>query len=56
MASWNETPPQDAEAIDTLLQAYYDSDANFRSILRVLFNSDFFKAARYKRVKPGFPR
>ncbi len=51
VASWNETPPQDAEAIDTLLQAYYDSDANFRSILRVLFNSDFFKATRYKRVK-----
>ncbi len=51
VASWNETPPQDPEAIDTLVTAYFDSNADFRSMLRVLFNSDFFKAARYKRVK-----
>ena len=51
VASWNELPPQDAAAIETLVAAYMDSGGELRSILRVLFNSDFFKEARYKRVK-----
>ena len=45
VASWNELPPQDADAIDTLVTAYFESGANMRHILRVLFNSDFFKEA-----------
>ena len=49
--SWSKTPPQDPEAIDTLVQAYFDYNGDIRSILRVLFNSDFFKEARAKRVK-----
>ena len=51
VASWNELPPGDPEAIDTLTRAYIDSAGDFREILRVLFNSDFFKAARFKKVK-----
>lgn len=51
VASWNEIPPQDPDAIDTLVAAYFDSDGEMRSILRVLFNSEFFKNASYKRVK-----
>ena len=51
VASWNDLPPQDPEAIDTLTGAYFDSKADFREILRVLFNSDFFKDARFKKVK-----
>jgi hypothetical protein len=34
-----------------LSQAYVDSDGSLRPILRLLFNADFFKAARFKRVK-----
>jgi uncharacterized protein (DUF1800 family) len=49
--SWNITPPKDAEAIRTLEQAYFDSHYDMRSILRVLFLSDFFKQARFARVK-----
>jgi uncharacterized protein (DUF1800 family) len=49
--SWSVTPPQDPEAIGVLMKAYFDSDADIRSVLRTLFNSDFFKAARFKRVK-----
>ena len=49
--AWNETPPQDPEAIDALVKAYFDSGGDMRSILRVLFSSDFFKEARFKRVK-----
>ena len=49
--SWNETPPQNPEAVEALVKAYFDSDGDLRSMLRVLFNSDFFKEARFKRVK-----
>ncbi len=49
--SWNITPPRDPEAIQTLTQAYTESNHDIRSVLRVLFLSDFFKQARFARVK-----
>ncbi|MCE2463868.1 MAG: DUF1800 domain-containing protein, partial [Dehalococcoidia bacterium] len=49
--SWNITPPADPEAIRTLVQAYNESSYDIRSMLRVLFLSDFFKNARFARVK-----
>ena len=49
--SWNITPPNDPEAVNQLINAYDDSGGDIRSILRVLFNSDFFKNARFARVK-----
>ena len=49
--SWNDVPPQDPEAVDTLCEAYFDSDGDIRAVLRVLFNSDFFKQARFTKVK-----
>jgi uncharacterized protein (DUF1800 family) len=49
--SWNITPPRDPQAIETLMQAYVDSHYNMRAILRVLFLSDFFKQARFAKVK-----
>ena len=49
--SWNITPPRDPEAIDTLVQAYEESDFDIRAVLRVLFLSDFFKEAQFERVK-----
>lgn len=49
--AWHDTPPQDPEAIEMLSQAFVESNGNLRAIVRVLFNSDFFKAARFKRVK-----
>ena len=49
--SWNITPPGDPEAIETLIQAYNESNYDLRSVLRVLFLSDFFKNARFARVK-----
>ena len=48
---WLDTPPIDPDAIDTLATAYEESDHDIRSMLRVLFNSDFFKEAQYRRVK-----
>jgi uncharacterized protein (DUF1800 family) len=41
---WPYEPPRDPEAIETLSQAYFDSNYDIRSMLQVLFNSDFFKS------------
>ncbi len=49
--SWNINPPNDPDAIDQLVAAYDESDGSLRSMLRLLFNSDFFKNARFARVK-----
>ena len=49
--SWNITPPNDPEAIDALIDTYNRTDGDIREILRTLFSSDFFKAARFSRVK-----
>ncbi|MYH60466.1 MAG: DUF1800 domain-containing protein, partial [Caldilineaceae bacterium SB0675_bin_29] len=49
--SWNVTPPRDPEAIEILSDAFMESKGDMRHVLRTLFKSDFFKAARFKRVK-----
>lgn len=49
--AWSVTPPRDPEAIDTLAKAFTDSQYDMRSVLRVLFNSDFFKEARFAKLK-----
>ena len=49
--SWDITPPRDPDAIQALMQAYNESNYDIRSMLRVLFLSDFFKNARFTRVK-----
>ena len=49
--AWNETPPKDPQAIEILVDAYFEHDGDLRSIMRVLLNSDFFKNSRFKRVK-----
>ena len=48
---WSYTPARDPDAIEELTQAYVDSGHDIRSMLRVLFNSGFFKNAQYSRVK-----
>jgi uncharacterized protein (DUF1800 family) len=49
--AWPIEPPQDPDAIETLVKAFFESDGDLASILRVLFNSDFFKEALFKKVK-----
>ena len=49
--AWETEPPKDPEAIATLSKVYFDSAGEIRSMLRVLFNSEFFKEARFKKVK-----
>ena len=49
--AWETVPPRDPEAIDTLAKAFVENDYEIRPVLRVLLNSDFFKDARYAKVK-----
>ena len=49
--AWRETPPRDSEAIKMLEDEYFRSKYDIRSMLRVLFTSDFFKQARFAKVK-----
>ena len=51
--AWPYTPPRDPDAIDSLVQAYFDSDYDIGEMLRTLFSSDFFKdeRIRYEKVK-----
>ena len=49
--SWMDTPPQDPETIKMLEEEYFRSGYDIRSMLRVLFNSEAFKNARFSRIK-----
>src|SRR5882724_978536 len=51
VAQWMMSPPRDMAAIETLEKAYFDNHYEIRPVLRVLLNSDFFKNARFSRVK-----
>ena len=49
--AWQNTPPGDPAAIKALEEEYFRSGYDIRSMLNLLFNSDFFKEARFARVK-----
>ena len=49
--AWKDTPPGDMDAIRTLEKAFTKNKYEIRPVLRTLFNSDFFKNARFAKVK-----
>lgn len=49
--AWSIQPPQDEAAMQVLVDAFRDSDGDIRHVMRTLFNSEFFKKARYTHVK-----
>jgi uncharacterized protein (DUF1800 family) len=49
--AWSIEAPRDPQAIDTLATTFRQSNYDVRSVLRVLFNSDFFKNARFQHMK-----
>ena len=51
VSAWSVTPPRDAEATDTLAKTFVDSGYQIKPVLRALFNSDFFKNARFAKIK-----
>ena len=49
--AWELEPPQDPDAVDSLVETYFESGGEIRAMLRTLFNSEFFKQARHMKVK-----
>ncbi|MDA0770251.1 MAG: DUF1800 domain-containing protein [Chloroflexi bacterium] len=49
--SWELEQPRDPAAIEMLVNAYFENNGEIKPILRTLFNSDFFKAAQFKKIK-----
>src|SRR6266853_1980801 len=49
--AWPIEAPTDQKAMDTLVGVFRDAKFDMRSVLRVLFNSEFFKNARFQHVK-----
>jgi uncharacterized protein (DUF1800 family) len=49
--AWSIEAPRDPKAIETLATTFRESKYDIRSVLRVLFNSDFFKNARFQHMK-----
>jgi uncharacterized protein (DUF1800 family) len=49
--AWQDTPPQNPEAVRFLEEEYFRSQYDIRSMLRVLFNSAFFKNASFAKMK-----
>ena len=49
--AWGVTPPRDEAAINLMVDTFIESGYDIRSVLRVMFNSDFFKEARFARLK-----
>jgi uncharacterized protein (DUF1800 family) len=53
--SWHDTPPRDPEAVEILANAFREHQYDIRSVLRVLFNSDFFKEEKVRFAKVKSP-
>jgi uncharacterized protein (DUF1800 family) len=49
--AWHTVPPRDPEAIQTLMDAFVKHEYDIREVMRVLFTADFFKNARFAKVK-----
>jgi uncharacterized protein (DUF1800 family) len=49
--AWSLEPPRDPNALDAMAKTFRESNYEIRPVLRMLFNSDFFKNARYKHLK-----
>jgi len=49
--AWSVTPPRDAAAVELLAKTFTDSKYDIKSVLRLLFHSDFFKEARFEKIK-----
>ena len=49
--AWSIQPPNDPDAIQTMVDAWFESDADIRHVVATMLKSDFFKEARMKKVK-----
>ena len=51
VSAWSVEEPQDPAAIEFLVKVFRDNKGQMTPVLRALFTSDFFKNARFQKVK-----
>ena len=49
--AWTIEHARDEEALDMMITAFEESGYEMKAVLRLMFNSDFFKNARYSKIK-----
>ena len=49
--AWTIEPARDEDALGIMINSFAESGYEMRAVLRTIFNSDFFKNARYARIK-----
>jgi uncharacterized protein (DUF1800 family) len=49
--TWNDLPARDPELVGAMSKAFLDSGGEIKPVLRIMFNSESFKDARFKKVK-----
>jgi uncharacterized protein (DUF1800 family) len=49
--AWTIEPARDEEALGIMVTAFEDSGYDMKSVLRTMFNSQFFKDARFSKIK-----
>ena len=49
--AWTIQPAPDEDALETMINTFEESGYEMKAVLRTMFNSDFFKNARYSKVK-----
>jgi len=49
--AWTIEPARDEEALEIMIKSFEESGYEVKAVLRTIFNSDFFKNARYARIK-----
>ncbi len=49
--AWTIEPARDEEALETMISSFEESGYEMEAVLRTMFNSDFFKNARYAKIK-----
>ncbi|MXY36878.1 MAG: DUF1800 domain-containing protein [Dehalococcoidia bacterium] len=51
VAAWSVQAPNDPDAIDQLASVFLETEGDLRKVMRTLLNAEFFKQARFAKVK-----
>jgi len=49
--AWTIEPARDEDALELMMNAFEESGYDMKAVLKVMFNSDFFKNARFSKIK-----
>jgi uncharacterized protein (DUF1800 family) len=49
--SWTIEPARDEEALDAMMTAFEENNYEIKPLLRMMFNAEFFKNARFSKIK-----